>query len=136
MPLHYQYHGLLLNVYCQIQIKYWADRNASHEKETSVLKAQLSNVNDELIAAKLNIEIVIKELNDAKSTIATNDKFFKERLEDLQNTPSTSTAHQGFTPTDSIQAIQDLVMMQGKSMKWMTESFKKGVNIVSNLEKK
>lgn len=111
-------------------------KNASYEKDINALKLQLANANEELNAARLNIEIVIKELNDSKATIEKNEKIYKDNLGHMQSQPSTSAAYTGFSQTDSIKAIQDLVTMQGKSMKWMTESFKKVVNVVSNLEKK
>lgn len=113
-------------------------RNDTHDKDINALKTQLSSVNEELTAAKLNLEIVITELKEVKNTIVNNDKTFKEKLKHLQNQPSTSStsSHQGFPQDDSIKTIQDLIAMQGKSMKWMTESFKKVVNIVSNLDKK
>lgn len=52
-------------------------RNASHEKEVNVLKVQLTTVTEELTAAKLNIEIIIKELNEAKTTILEKENTFK-----------------------------------------------------------
>lgn len=113
-----------------------SSKSSVHEKELNTLKTQLTSANEELKAAKLNIEIIIQELNEAKSTIPNKEKIIQDKVDQIQNRPSTSSQHKGFTPSDNIQAIQDLVAMQGKSMKWMTESFKKVVDIVSKLDKK
>lgn len=90
----------------------------------AALKEELSKLSVNYNEKGNELKVKAKELDDANLINASLVKDLESLKVEINNEPSTSTGFKGFTTEDKMSAIEDLISIQGKSMKIMTDSFK------------